>query len=381
MYKKILLCVGITILFLGTCFTSSVAIDIIINPILFGNTLYVGGSGLGNYTKIQDAIDDANDWDTVFVYNGIYHENIDIEKSIKLIGENRNTTVIDGDNIDDVVIITADFVNLCDFTIINSGKNNYDAGLEICSNHNIIFNNSFHDNKGESFVSGGILINSSSHNNIYFNEMYDNNYDGITLMNSDNNHIHLNTIYNNKRLGITLTNSSDNIIEDNYVYENFCGICLYPYSIRNTVKNNNIYNHPCCGIALKKFSNYNLIQSNLVIDNLGQGITLGPGPTSRNIVELNTISGCTISPWRLGAAIILDHAFLNTIKKNNIIDNLRDVSLNSSFATLWLNNYWDNYLGFGPKVIVGWVYLPLKLHMIIPWLNFDWNPASKPHVI
>ena len=51
-----------------------------------GNNLYVGGTGEGNYTKIQDAIDDASDMDTVFVYNGTYYENVFIDKTINLIG-------------------------------------------------------------------------------------------------------------------------------------------------------------------------------------------------------------------------------------------------------------------------------------------------------
>ena len=34
-----------------------------------GNILYVGGDGPGNYTKIQNAIDNASSGDTVFVYD------------------------------------------------------------------------------------------------------------------------------------------------------------------------------------------------------------------------------------------------------------------------------------------------------------------------
>jgi hypothetical protein len=45
--------------------------------------LYVGGTGEGNYSRIQDAIDDAVDGDTVFVYDDSspYYEHIRINKS------------------------------------------------------------------------------------------------------------------------------------------------------------------------------------------------------------------------------------------------------------------------------------------------------------
>ena len=56
----------------------------------FGNTLYVGGSGSGNYTSIQEAIDETEDGDTVFVYDDSspYYEIIFVgdDKSIKLMG-------------------------------------------------------------------------------------------------------------------------------------------------------------------------------------------------------------------------------------------------------------------------------------------------------
>jgi len=49
------------------------------------NWLYFGGDGPGNYTKIQDAIDNTSDEDNIFVYNGKYYENVNVTKSINMI--------------------------------------------------------------------------------------------------------------------------------------------------------------------------------------------------------------------------------------------------------------------------------------------------------
>jgi pectin methylesterase-like acyl-CoA thioesterase len=68
-----------------------------------GATLYVGGRGLENYTLIQSAINAASNGDTVFVYKGIYHENLIINKSIYLIGENKSITIIDGNKSANIV--------------------------------------------------------------------------------------------------------------------------------------------------------------------------------------------------------------------------------------------------------------------------------------
>ena len=65
----------------------------------------MGGSGPNNYTKIQDAIDNASDGDTVFVYDGTYYENIIINKSINLTGENKDTTIIDGNGMNMLLAI------------------------------------------------------------------------------------------------------------------------------------------------------------------------------------------------------------------------------------------------------------------------------------
>ena len=67
-----------------------------------GNWLYVGGSGPENYSTIQSAINNASSGDTIFVFNGIYYENIILNKdSINLTGENKEKTIIDGMNTPD----------------------------------------------------------------------------------------------------------------------------------------------------------------------------------------------------------------------------------------------------------------------------------------
>ena len=82
-----------------------------------GNILYVGGSGPGNYTTIQGAIDDALDGDTVFVFNGTFIENIVVDKSIQLIGEDNTSTIITGVTNEHVIKITSPYVDLMNFYI------------------------------------------------------------------------------------------------------------------------------------------------------------------------------------------------------------------------------------------------------------------------
>jgi hypothetical protein len=65
-------------------------------PIL-GTTLYVGGGGSNNYTKMQDAIDNASDGDTILVYPGTYYEDqITVDKAVTIEGGGLATTFIDG---------------------------------------------------------------------------------------------------------------------------------------------------------------------------------------------------------------------------------------------------------------------------------------------
>jgi len=82
-----------------------------------GKMLYVGGDGPGNYTRIQDAVDNASGGSIIYVYGGTYYENLVVDKSITLTGEDKTTTVIDGNEITYTVGLFADGVHLSGFTI------------------------------------------------------------------------------------------------------------------------------------------------------------------------------------------------------------------------------------------------------------------------
>ena len=164
---------GIAFLFVVMSFASISGIQInnqIIKPLDRGNILYVGGSGPGNYTSIQDAINDSNSGDTVFVFDDSspYYENVIVDKSISLIGEDRNTTFIDGDLKTSVIEVISENVIIDSFTIQNGGGEFPGSGIEIrdSSNYNAILNSNIYYNQDGIFIPGNA---GKAHSNYIFN--------------------------------------------------------------------------------------------------------------------------------------------------------------------------------------------------------------------
>jgi parallel beta-helix repeat protein len=99
--------------------------------------VYVNWDGSADFTSIQKAIDNITTINhyTVYVYNGSYKENIVINKSISLIGQDAASTIINANKTTDGIRINADQVDISGFTIKDSGiedkSPNIDAGIDI----------------------------------------------------------------------------------------------------------------------------------------------------------------------------------------------------------------------------------------------------------
>lgn len=260
------LTVGIVLLFIGASVVSGFDINSTDNSqTLNRGWLYVGGTGGGNYTTIQSAINAANPGDTIFVYSGTYYENVVVNnKSINLVGENKDTTIIDGGGTGNVVNVSSDGVTISGFTVQHSGSWSF-AGITLYySNDNTFIDNIISNNHG------GIHLISSVHNTISDNNVNSNNNIGIYLESSSNNIITGNSASNNG-YGIYLGSSNNNNITGSNVNSNNHEGIYLSSSNNNNITGNNVNSNHHIGIYLES-SNNNILKGNDANSNNDYGI-------------------------------------------------------------------------------------------------------------
>ncbi|MBN1860661.1 MAG: right-handed parallel beta-helix repeat-containing protein [Candidatus Thermoplasmatota archaeon] len=317
------------------------------------NWLYVGGSGPGNYTRIQDAINDVSDGDTVFVFSGNYYEHIIVSNSINLIGENQESTVIDGNHTGNVMKIFANRVTLTGFTIQNSGDFMYnDVGLDIYSNNNTI-------------------IDCVVRNNVH---------------------------------GLGLSYAHGNLISENYVHHNRDGILIGGFSSWNQITNNTIINNDCDGIYIGgndiiSYNHHETIADNVVTRNSFGIDTAGLTDSliTRNTVSDNNYNGmdlddtvnCVIS-WNLIRdhgkwGILSEFSSNNTFQHNTLINAGYGLAYYTNHGTpdTWYQNYWGRSRIL-PKLIFGNRMFNEDDDdhaFCLPWVIIDWHPVQEPYNI
>jgi len=250
-----------------------------------GRTITVDDSGGADYEKIQDAIDDTTEGDTIRVYEGTYYENVVVDETVSLIGNGSTNTTIDAEGSGRVVEITADWVNMSGFRVMNGSSG---ICLEWGSNNNTITNNVCEDNNYDH----GIYIRGSGGNTLANNTCLNNEYHGIYLYYSQRNTITRNTCEDNDNGGgIYLFNSNYNMLTNNICSDNSQGIYL-DSSNSNIISDNTCGNHYYDGISLWDSSNSNSILGNTCENNNNDGIYIQG--SNDNTLSDNT---CTDNDW------------------------------------------------------------------------------------
>jgi len=241
-----------------------------------------------DYVTIQKAIDASGTLDghTIQVDAGTYYENVVVNKSVSLIGENRITTIIDGNGAGTVIDVKANNTIINGFTIQNSGQSNpqYESGIKVHnSSSNVISNNIIANNGGEGIYASDLSIeNAITGNTIANNSGYGICLDDLSL---DNIIFHNNFINNTFQAGVATgyVNTWDDGYPSGGNYwsdykgkdRNGDGIGDTPYQIDNKNKDNYPFMNP--------------LTSNIVVTSVtshetvvGQGFTLPINTTVQN---------------------------------------------------------------------------------------------------
>jgi parallel beta-helix repeat protein len=247
--KEIVIIITMVLIFLPT----------ISSDIGYCETLYVGENN--RFLTIQDAFNASNENDIIYVLRGNYSENIKINKSINLIGEDKNKTIINGAGSIYIISSLSNDVTISGFTLHNSKIAIYVRGDNNTIKNNIIAN-----------TSNGIYLENSSKNNIISNNTLQNNFEGINFYNSSENQIIKNHIEHQKAFGVSLwENSNYNIILNNTFIDDCKAVSLSRWCNNNSIIGNNMTRNSW-GIYLD-YSFYNFIFENLIYKGSG-GINL-----------------------------------------------------------------------------------------------------------
>ena len=292
--------------------------------------------------KIQEAVELARLREVIKVASGTYFEHVYIDKPVRLIGEDCNTTIIDANETGNPITIVADKVHVNDFTVLNSTK----------------------PTSGVTYFNGGCILLSVK-DCVIANNRIINNHEGVAMIQCDGN----NTVYNNSINGFrdagvgAVFDRGNNFVYGNTVTnpldETTLGIALIGWAYepgRITCDNNTIgYNKveskmgtDQYGIALIVSQN-NLVFGNILMLN---NVCLWMAHCKNNTVLYNTI---TNNYW----GIIEDNGDLggvNTFHHNNMINNtIQAESLGTEYSNIWDDdypsggNYWSDYAGVDEK--------------------------------
>ena len=285
-----------------------------------------------DYPSIKEAIEAAKDGDTVFVRSGTYQQpmvdndvpHMTISKSISLIGQDRNTTIIQAYGLRHIIVVEADNVVIKGFTFLYGF-----IGCWVKGSGCLITENNFVE------CDDGINLERS-------NNTVSNNYCvgltdvGVVVHGSDNNVITSNIIQNCVLAGIYVFSGSGNTVVRNEVTNCMdAGIVLDYYSVNNLVAHNNV-----------SMNGYGTDMDRDWLFTSGIALTIS---SASNIIRNNYIFGNRYGMFQRRASN-------NLIYHNSLINNQnQELDESSSSTNIWDDgypdggNYWSDYVGIDQK--------------------------------
>ncbi len=335
-----------------------------LNPI----EIIVDNEGDGNFTNIQEALDNALPGDTVKIYSGTYNESLYINTNGIIIegvnqelgsGNDEGNPIVDGSYRGDVILIASDNVIVRNLIIRNSGQLLFNSGIHIFSDYNTIIRCVFYGNLY------GININSHDNNVITENIITLNAIDGIIVFDSKGNTISKNNISDNGHQGIYLFGANQNKIYENEInFNDKDGIQMFDFCSYNKISDNTINSNGIDGLKIFLNDNHdNIIFENTINNNRWNGIHFMDGHDNlilNNLIyanhyngihfgnsDKNKIIGNTISYSSNKGFHLFNGSKDNEIYYNNLISN----SAKDKGENTWDNgyplggNHWSYYNG------------------------------------
>lgn len=319
------------------------------------------------YPTIQEAIDDANPFDTLEISSGIYNEGLTINTPLTLIGKDNQTCVIKG-NREPTIKITSDNV-----TISNLNLPDGIYGVYITNSKNIhILNNVIYNHRICIFAYNSSMLIS---NNQISNDPIRTGGAGISFRHCKDSIIE-NNIINDTVYSVYMMYTSI-VIRDNEISPtdgfdeklDSIGIALYHNS--NSTVTNNMVNGGDVGIGVE-YGSYPSIERNVISDSEYYGILIKNygSPT----LNENSIKNC--KEYGIYSKQGRDVKIMN----NTFINN--DITLsNSTISNLWLstgnafaiNTTITDYQVDGGELTVQW-FMHVKV------VNYTNDPISGADV-
>lgn len=310
------------------------------------------GKSNSDFTSIQAAITSANASDIIYVQDGLYPEQLYIDKPITIKNANKDSSkviILSNNSSDYIVHVVSSNTSISGFNItgIQNGKpisgiyldkvydcslsenmiSNTQDGIIVTESHNCKITNNFLSSN----ILHGLVIENSDNNRISGNTILDNRF-GIYSQSCNSNLIKENNVTSNDGYGIALFESNSIVIEDNDVTKNEYGIC-FTSSLYNKIKENTISESSVIGLVSWK--------------------------TEEDVIENNTINSND-------EGIFFNEAYGSIVRNNELIGNKKAINIESSSGNdISSNTIKDSF----PFQYLAWGAICLLLLSILYYMN------------